>query len=598
LYAGRDILRPVALAVIASLVVAPLVGKLGRLGFARLPALLALLTLGGACAAAFGAIVASQVAGVAAELPRYQDAIRAKAAAVHAAAQQPFARIEAAVETLVPAAPRRRAHAAGGADSPVPVEIRAPRMSTAGTLSHLFALALGPAGEAGVVLVLLLFMLVEQETLQDRLVRLAGRREIGRTLGALTDATQGVSRFFLCQFVVNTTFGCTVGTALWLVGIPHAPLWGTLAAMLRFVPYIGALGAAAAIGIFAAAVAPGWHLCLACVALFAALELLVANVVEPKLYGHSTGLSPLAVVASALFWGTLWGPVGLLISTPLTVCLVVAGRHVALLEPLTVLFGKAPGVTAAQRFFRRALSGETAAIIHDGEAFLRRASFARYCDHVVLPGLALAVADLELGHIDGTQQQRIRCTVADLAETLAPGAARARRRFSGRRVSLLDASIGAHLRKMREARLGRWQGSLDVPSGSIVLCAGLATERDDLVSELLARALREPGVDARSMPLPLPYEEHDPATASLVSTVFVPYPEGAALAPWNAAVAELRTLLPDALLVTVRHPADDPPLDHAAVARQVDLVLRSFEEGLAFVAAGRAQKNSLTHPSV
>jgi predicted PurR-regulated permease PerM len=589
LYAGRDILQPIALAIIASLVVAPLILSLGRLGLARLPALLAALALASACAAGLGAILAAQLVGMTTELPRYQAAIGAKAAAIRAVAERPFARIDAGLAAFAPLAPPdRAASGAGAAGRPVAVEIRPPRTSTADALSHLFAALWGPIGEAGLVLVLLLFILLEQETLQDRLVRLAGQRQIGRTIGALADATRGVSRFFFCQFLVNGAFGGAVALALWLGGIPHGPLWGALSAMLRFVPYLGALGAGVAIALFAAAIDPGWGPCLSCIALFGALEVLVANVVEPKLYGHSTGLSPLAVVVSALFWGTLWGPVGLLISTPLTLCLVIAARHIPVLEPLAILFGAAPGVTAAQRFFQRALSGETAAIIRDGGAFLRRASFARYCDHILLPGLALAVADLERGQIDPGQQQRIRCTVAELAEALAPSAARGPRGLRGRRVSLLDASIGAHLRKVREARLGRWQGSLDVPSGSIVLCVGLATERDDLVGELLARALRESGVDARSLPLPLPYEEHDPGRAGLVSTVFVSYPLDVAFASWAAAVAGVRALLPQALVVTVRHPADDAGTHHAAVRDHVDMVLRSFEECLAFAApAGR-----------
>jgi hypothetical protein len=355
--------------------------------------------------------------------------------------------------------------------------------------------------------------------------------------------------------------------------------------VLRFVPYLGALAAGAAIACFAAAIDPGWSLTLSCVALFGALELLVANLVEPKVYGHSTGLSPLAVVVSALFWGTLWGPVGLLISTPLTVCLVVAGRHVRALEPLTILFGQAPDVTAAQRFFQRGLSGETTAIMRDAQAFLRRGSFARYCDQILLPGLALAVPELRMGRIDAAQQDQLRGTVAEVAETLAPsGAAPVRRR---RHVSLLDANVGAHLRQLREARLGRWQGSLDVPQRSIVLCAGLASERDELVSELLARALREAGIDARSVALPLPHEEHDAGTAELVSTVLVPYPLAEFIEPWREAIAALRDLLPHALLATIRLPGDEMTVPQTAIEAEVDMVLRSFEEGLAFVVPAR-----------
>lgn len=592
LHVGRDVLQPVALAVIASLTVSPLIRHLQHRGLGRWPALLATLAIAAACAAGLGAILAAQLVGIGAELPRYHSAIRDKAEQVRILAQRPFAHVEAELSALAPLASERVAAQAGmrekGADRPIQVEVRPPR-ATGAALSHWLALVWGPVGEAGVVLVLLLFILLEQESLQDRLIRLAGRGEISRTVGALADATRGVSRFFFCQFLVNSAFGLAVALALWLAGIPHVLLWGALSAMLRFVPYIGALGAGAVISVFAAAVDPGWGLSLYCAALFVVLELLVANVIEPKLYGHSTGLSPLAVVVSALFWSALWGPVGLLISTPLSVCLVVAGRHVAALEPLAILLGEAPSVSEAQRFFQRALSGETGAIIRDAGAFLRRASFARYCDHILLPGLALAASELGLGRIDAGQQREMRGTVADLAETLAPSAAQ-RSWLRRRRVSLVDTNLGAHLRKLREARLGRWQGSLDVPSGSIVLCAGLATERDELVGELLARALREAGVDARSLPLPLPYAEHDPGKADLISTVFLPYPLPDAADAWTDAVTSLRTLLPHALLVTIRHPADAIGAQHAAVRQRVDMELRSFEEGLAFVTSNNAER--------
>jgi predicted PurR-regulated permease PerM len=594
LYFGRGILQPLALAAIASLAAAPLVRALGRLGLGRLPSLLASLALAVACIAGAGAVLASQLVSISAELPRYHAAIRHKAEQVRLLAERPFAHIAAGLDAFQPLAPLPATPALPGSiarsDQPLPVEIRSPRMSASDTLSHFLAQAWGPIGEAGVVLVLLLFILMEQESLVDRVVRLTGQREIGRTIGALEDAARGVSRFFFSQFVVNGAFGIAVGLALWLAGIPHALLWGTLSAILRFVPYIGALASGAAIAIFSAAVDPGWRLSLCCVALFGMLELVVANLVEPKVYGHSTGLSPLAVVTSALFWGALWGPVGLLISTPLTVCLVVAGRHVQALEPLSIMFGETPGITAGQRFYRRALSGETTAIIRDAGAFLRRASFARYCDHILLPGLALAVADLGRGQIDTVQQQQIRCTVAELAEALAPSVARAPVRLRSRRVSLLDANIGAHLRKLREARLGRWQGSLDVPSGSIVVCASLATEREGLFSELLARALREAGIDARSLSLPQPTTEVDPATTVLVSTVILPYPLEDELDAWTGAVAGLRALLPHVLLATVCHPVDEMVTRHEAVRQQVDMVLRSFEECLAFVAPAKRQK--------
>lgn len=576
LYLGRPVLQPVALAAILSLVAAPLLRALGRLGLGRLPAMLTAMLLAGAGLAGTGAMLASQLVSVSAELPQYRAAIHQKAEQVRAAVERPFAHVKAGLNAVAP-----QPHAD---DAPVPAA--APPLvepAAQGALPRLAAMVWGPLGEAGLVLVLLMFILLEHETLQDRLIRLTGKADVSRTVRALADAAHGVSRFFLCQFVVNISFGALLGLALWAAGLPHAMLWGTLGAVLRFVPYVGALAAGAAIGGFAAAIDPGWGLALSCLVIFGVLELAVAHVVEPKVYGHSTGLSPLAVVVSALFWGTLWGPVGLLISTPLTVCLVVAGRHVGALEPLAILFGKAPDVTGAQRFFQRALSGETSAILGDAVAWLRRASFARYCDQILLPGLALAATELRLGLIDVDQQDQLRCTVAQVAETLAPSSAEPDQRR--RHVSLLDANVGAHLRRLREARLGRWQGPLDVPQRSIVLCAGLASERDDLVSELLARALRQTGIDARSVTLPFPYEEHDASKAGLVSTVFVPYPLEDELETWRQAVADLRALLPHALLATIRLPGDEVLAGTLpSIQSATDMDLRSFEECLAFVA--------------
>jgi predicted PurR-regulated permease PerM len=575
LYCGRDVLQPIALASILSLIVAPLVRRLARLGLGRAPTMLAALLLVSACVAGTGAILASQLASVTAELPQYRAAIRHKTGTLRELAARPFVRVEAELNWTQP--PQAPADAAAPAADP-----GASRPVSGDVLTHLLTLARTAIAEAGMVLVLLVFILWERESLQDRLIRLTGRGEVSRTIRALADAAQGVSRFFLSQFIVNACFGVAVGLTLAAAGVPHALLWGILGGTMRFIPYLGILAAGAATMAFVAAVDPGWSLTLFCMALYAALELVVAHVVEPKVYGHSTGLSPLAVVISALFWGAMWGPVGLLISTPLTVCLVVAGRHVRALEPLSVLLGETPNVTAAQRFFQRALSGDTDAILHDAGAFLQRNSFVRYCDHVLLPGLALAASEWRGSQIDAAQQVHIRNTVAEVAETLAPAAAPVAKRRR-HRVSLLDANVGAHLRQLREARLGRWQGSLDVPPRSIVLCAGLASERDDLVSELLARVLRENGVDARSVSLPLPHEEHAPDKADLISTVFIPYPLEEECDAWTTAVAAVRSLLPQALLVTMR-PPDEFEVHPSTVQPHVDMILRSFEEGLAFVA--------------
>jgi predicted PurR-regulated permease PerM len=593
LYVGRDVLEPIALAGILSLVIAPLIRSMRRAGLPQLPATVLSVLLATTCLVGVGIVLAFQLVAVTADLPKYRAAMRTKVAAVREMTERPFARIEAELTAVAPQGSSTATGKRGmttitiSPTQPIPVEIRAPRLTTTGALTRLFSLAWGPLGEAGLVLVLLTFMLMEHESLRDRLIRLGGQTEMSRTIQALADAAQGVSRFFFSQFVVNVTFGTLIGVLLWAADVPHAALWGALSGLLRFVPYLGIMAAGAVIALFVAAIDPGWTLALSCMALFVGLELMVANLVEPKVYGHSSGLSPLAVIVSALFWGAMWGPVGLLLSTPLTLCLVVAGRHVRTLEPVTILLGDAPAVSGAQRFYQRLLGGDIAAIIDDAQAFLERSSFARYCDHILLPGIVMAAADTRSGKMEKPQEERIRAAIADVAAALTPesgGESKMRRR---RDISLLDANVGAHLREMREARLGRWQGALDVPAHSVVLCVGLASVRDDLLSELLVRALREAGVDARSFSIIGGGANEGPGRADLVSTVFINYPVEAMREQWLAAIANLRAGLPEAMLVAIRQPLLDPVLNQAMVESEVDMVLRSFEEALAFVAPDR-----------
>jgi predicted PurR-regulated permease PerM len=598
LYFGRDVLEPLALASILSLVIAPLIRTMRRVGIGQLPATLLSVVLVSTAVVGIGTILAFQLVAVTGDLPKYRAAIRTKIVTVRELTERPFARIEAELSAVSPQAPSAPVGKRGintvtvSPSQPLPVEVRPPRLTTRDQLARLFSLAWGPIGEAGLVLVLLIFISIEHESLRDRLIRLAGQTEVSRTIRTLGDAAQGVSRFFFSQFVVNLTFGTLIGVLLGVAGVPHAALWGALSGLVRFVPYLGVMAAGIVIAMFVAAIDPGWQLAVSCIVLFVALEVIVANVVEPKVYGHSSGLSPLAVIVSALFWGAMWGPVGLLLSTPLTLCLVVAGRHVRGLEAVTILLGDAPSVSGGQRFYQRALTGDAYTILRDAQAYLRRASFARYCDQVLLPGLSIAAADRRSGQIDATQVATIQGTTATVAAALTQGGRgpMLSRRRRSRDVSLLDANLGAHLRQMREARQGRWQGSLDVPVRSVVLCAGLPGERDAVLSELLVRSLREADVDARSATIDGDDERPDPDKSELVSTIFLPYPLEDQVEPWIAAATGLRDNVPHALLATIRLSIDTSTVSQPMVEQHVDIVLRSFEEALAFVAPERSAK--------
>ena len=213
-------------------------------------------------------------------------------------------------------------------DRPIPVEVRQPDPGALQTLATLIAPLIHPLATTGLIIIFVVFILLQQQDLRNRLIRLAGSHDLQRTTLAMDDAGKRLSLLFLMQLALNAAFGLIIGVGLWAIGVPSAPLWGLLAMVLRFVPYIGAIVAAIFPLIVATAVDPGWSMMLMTAALFLVVEPLIGHVIEPIVYGHSSGLSPVAVVVSATFWTWLWGPIGLILATPLTMCLVVLGRHV------------------------------------------------------------------------------------------------------------------------------------------------------------------------------------------------------------------------------------------------------------------------------
>jgi hypothetical protein len=373
------------------------------------------------------------------------------------------------------------------------------------------------------VLIVMVFVLLEHESLRDRFIRLLGGADLRNTTHAFNDAGERLSRFFVSQFAVNVGVGAAVWLGLLAVGLPHALLWAVLTTVLRFVPYVGVFIAAGSAGLMAAAVDPGWTMVFATLGLFAIVEVLAAQVIEPQLYGHSTGLSPLSVVVAAIFWSWIWGPIGLLVSTPLTLCLVVAGRHIRGLAFLEVLLGDTPALTMSERFYQRALSGDADEIIAAARAYLKRKPLARYCDKILVPAMRLAGADLAAGSITPQQQLVVKTAIVQVIEALGPDTRKRAGARSRRALSVLDEdNIGAHLRHQREAAIGRYQGPIVVPVGSVTLCLGLGSMRDDLVTELLVRILRELEIDARH--LSVDDVQHGPppgASAAGVAMVFI-----------------------------------------------------------------------------
>ncbi|WP_130619354.1 AI-2E family transporter [Dyella amyloliquefaciens] len=590
LYFGREVLVPIVLALFLSLLLAPWVRLYRRLGMGHgssvFVAVLVLVVLGGGLATVIG----SQMVSVARSLPQYEATIHAKVQTLRTftlgqleAMQGEFGKVIASSGgTTEPGA------SAAGRESERSSEEVATHASTRGTsapmavLTRVLSTAWVPVETAGIVLVVLVFVLLEHESLRDRFIRLAGGTDLRATTAAINDAGERLSRFFLSTFSVNFGVGIAIGAGLWLLGVPNAPLWGALTAVLRFVPYVGVWLVAGLAALFAAAVVPGWSVLVMTLALYIVVEVIVSQLVEPFLYGHSTGLSPLAVVVAAIFWSWLWGPVGLVMSTPLTLCLVVAGRHVQALGLLNVLLGDAPALTMPQRLYQRALSGDASEIVSEARTFLKRRPFAAYCDNVLLPALQLAGIDLRRGTIGTEQQATVRETIVAVIGAL--GSERRRHPRWRRRTSVLDEmSIGRRLRQQREDVSGRWQGPLAVAPGSIVLCIGMGSVVDDLATELLTRILRDLHVDARHLAVEdlaaFDAEPHPEATPDAVAMLYIvsaqPSDEQQDMA---ALAARLRERMPGVHFAALALPEPLTQGDGIVTAEaSVDEVLHSFE---------------------
>ena len=305
-----------------------------------------------------------------------------------------------------------------GAPRPIPVEVRQPNPGALQTVAALIAPVIHPLTTTGIVVIFVIFILSQRQDLRNRVVRLAGARDLQRTTAALDDAGQRLSRLFLSQLALNTAFGVAIGAGLSVIGVPSAPLWGMLAMILRFVPYIGAVISAMFPLILAAAVGPGWTMVLMTVVLFLILEPFFAYAIEPLVFGKSTGLSPVAIIVSATFWTWLWGPIGLILATPLTLCLVVVGRHVDRLNFLEVLLGDQPALTPPEIVYQRMLARDPVEAAEQAQSFLKEKPLGAYYDEILLEGLRLAQTDAERNLLDEERMVRVRDAVAEIVDDL------------------------------------------------------------------------------------------------------------------------------------------------------------------------------------
>ncbi len=467
LYFGQTILVPFALAALMSFVLDPMAGLLRRAGLPRSLAVAAVMLIVSLVMAGSVLFAARQVIDLGTGLPAYQDTIERKVRGLretvsrHATLGQASRVLDAVEDEL--AAARSLLATPSRQRAPMRVEVAEATLPPLQAMTRLFGPIVGPLTTLGLVLVFVVFILLERNDLRDRFLRVIGG-DLTRTTDALNDAAQRVSRYLTMQLLVNLGYGIALACGLWWIGTPGALLWGFLAAVLRFIPYLGPVVAGAFPLLLGFAVDPGWQMLLWTVGLLAVLELLINNVVEPWAYGSSTGMAPVAIVISAAFWTLLWGPIGLILATPLTVCLVVLGRHLPHLGFLEVMFGNEPVFDAPTRLYQRLIAGNVEEAIELAHDETRQVGVVEFLSRTALPALKMGA-----------------CQVRGL------GNARHRHRF--------HSGMGSLLRD-----LARERAPLAGPGRPRVLCAGTRSEADTLLAGMLQETLHAGGVVAGVLP--------------------------------------------------------------------------------------------------
>nr|WP_306283200.1 AI-2E family transporter [Mesorhizobium sp. LMG17149] len=491
LYFGREVFLPIAIALLLTFALAPLVSALKKIGIPRIAAVIASVLGAFAALGLFSFIVATQVSELAQNIPVYQTniltkirslketgvggGILARLSKVVERVGQEIDRQDPSLPAATPEKPPRE---------PVPVEIVA-RERPLQVLQNIVGPLISPLGSAGLIIVVVIFMLLEREDLRDRFIRLVGYGDLHRTTEALQDAAKRVGRYLLMQLVVNIVYAVPIAIGLWALGIPNALLWGLLALALRFVPYIGPIIGMLLPLFLALAVAPGWSLVLWTAALFVVMELITGNIIEPWLYGSRTGLSPLAIIVAAIFWTWLWGPLGLILSTPLTVCLVVLGRHVPQFEFLDVLFGNEPVLEPHARLYQRLLAGDPEEATDHAEEMLEEKYLVEFYDKVAIPALLLGEQDRVRGVMGDLQRRQVAASALVLVANLDDSAQEEAGEEEAPPVAAEASDDGDP----------SGEDETDLPDGTdmSVLCAGGRGELDDAAAAMLAQVLEVQG---------------------------------------------------------------------------------------------------------
>ena len=604
LYLGREVFIPIALAILLSFALAPLVRLLQRVRLPRPAAVLLVVLFAFAAIFAVGGLIASQLTELAGELPRYEFTMQEKIRSLRGTAAG-SGTLERAAEVLQDlrqelnqpkSNPDSSTRIPGQESKPIPVEVRQPPPTALESLVALISPLLRPLTTTGIVAIFVVFILLQREDLRNRFIKLAGSHDLQKTTAALDDGARRLSRLFLFQVGLNTAFGLVIGTGLWIIGVPNPALWGILSGVLRFVPYVGAAISAIFPLVLAAAVDPGWTMLLWTAGLFLVAEPLVGQVIEPLVYGHSTGLSPVAVVASATFWTALWGPIGLILATPLTVCLVVLGRHVDRFEFLEIMLSDRPPLSPPELFYQRMLAGDPDEAVEKAEEFLKERSLLAYYDEVALPGLKLAQNDLLRGALEVRQTERIRAAVLELIDDLSDQEDRRPEAGSTHDAEAVAAVETSPQQEDNIPVLTRADLARDWQSESPVLCVAGRGPLDEAVAAIAAQLLGKHGLAARV----------EGAEAIASTNVFrlqtdgtvlvcLSYLDGMSAAAIRYTIRRMRRKLPNATMVLGCWTEADPA--HLQDLVKADVAVNTLREALAYTVRAAVNDTAQSGPT-
>lgn len=568
---GQEIFVPLALSLLLAFTLAPIVSFLRKRSIPKIAAVLLAVVSAFCAIALFSIVVATQVTNLAENIPTYQRNLVDK---VHSLAQagagngildhlsKAVERVGAEIQTRAVESQTTPAQTPTGRE-PMPVEI-VTRSDPIQTLGNLLLPLISPFATAGLVIVLVIFMLLEREDLRDRFIRLVGLGDLHRTTAALQDAGKRVGRYLLMQLVVNTLYAVPISIGLWALGIPNAILWGLLTLALRFVPYIGAIIGMILPLFLALAIAPGWSLVVWVGALYLTTELISNNVLEPWLYGANTGLSPLAIIISAIFWSWLWGPLGLMLSTPLTVCLVVLGRHVPQFGVLDVLLGNEPVLEPHEKLYQRLLSGDPNEAFDNAEEFLEEEYLVDYYDKVGLPALLLGETDRQRGVMSEHQIMLVASSSLSLVENLS---------------EIADEEENEE-ETASDPRANAVELDLPDGRGRSLLCIGGRGGLDDAAAAMLSQVLEVQGATSTTSL----YSEHAVRGSAAfpvdgIDTAIVTYLNGNSKSRARQIVRRLKRLKPDlrvGLLMPTANGQDYAQIDPAEI--DADFVVTSIVE--------------------